>query len=107
MTYDELQTAFKTKNAIFSVPTEGINWDEDWNTDKFADKDFPTTIARKGKITLKHTVFGEDIFFKKTFTNPTWIDVMTFFDKAIEEVGDYHHIFLEDIYENGEICAGS
>ncbi len=39
--------------------------------------------------------------------SPTWYDVMQFFDRAIKINEDFHHIFLEDISEDGEICAGS
>ena len=106
MNYDELNNAFDTKNAKFSVHTEYINWNADWDSNKFANKKLLTAIARKGKITLRHTGWGDEIF-EKEFTNPTWMDVMKFFDEAIEKVDDHHHIFLEDIFEDGTICAGS
>ena len=36
------------------------------------------------------------------FENPTWLEICGCANDSIIQTGDYHHVFLEDVYIEGE-----
>jgi hypothetical protein len=98
---NELEDKFDCKNAIFSAYEKNEETD-DW--DKV--EDISNKIVVEGPVTFKYENVRSHVM-----ANPTWMQVMKFFDKAIEETGDYHHIFLEAIEQVDdnlyEIVTGS
>jgi len=101
MTYNQLQKSFNTEYAIFSVSeSNGIHWNKNWNGKKFADKNLPNIIVKKGAWILSYTGWGDLV--QKKVIDPSWKDIMEFFDYAIKVGGDKHHVFLEGIEEDGD-----
>jgi hypothetical protein len=45
----------------------------------------------------------DDIYISNLLINPTYADILLEVDKKISITGDYHHIFLEDVYIDGEL----
>lgn len=113
MTYGELQKSFGSENAVFSIHTDGVDWNANWDGPKFAADDFPQSVAVEGKVILMYedvTSADFDLDGEGYITNPTWKQVMRFFDLAIEKSGDFHHVFLERLRQSGdvvELSAGS
>jgi len=104
MTYNELQDSFDVEHGIFSADAEGVDWDGDWDGD-FA-RDIRNDVAAEGDLLLHYN----GVTSKGPITNPTWGQIMEFFSHAIENSGDYHHVFLEGFEEDGgvlELYSGS
>ncbi len=106
MNYNDMDEFFDCKYACFSMDIPGVRWDEDWESRNFASIKAFKSIALKGDIELKLSNFDGG-FHSEKFTNPTYVDVMKFFDRAIDIVDDHHHVFLEGIADNGELLTGS
>jgi hypothetical protein len=65
---------------------------------------FSTDPVVEGDVNLVYNGWETDSIVK--YTNPTWKDIILFFENA----ADGHHIFLEGLYRDGndiQIVAGS
>lgn len=65
---------------------------------------FPEEIAVEGSIAIQFTLWDEetdqdDAEHYFYMDDPTWGDVLRFFDKSIGLTGDEHHCFLEGLYK--------
>jgi hypothetical protein len=57
-------------------------------------------IYKRGEVTFtsEHDSFwGRGKNYAKTFTNPTWKDLLLAAEESIKVTGDHHHVFLEDV----------
>lgn len=60
-------------------------------------------VAVKGKaifVGLYDSFWGKGKDYQsEVMENPTWLDVAVAANKMIQVTGDYHHVFLEDVYK--------
>lgn len=68
-------------------------------------------VAIEGKVILQGIAdcWGDEDsedYTSEVLENPTWLDVSVRADKMIHMTGDFHHVFLEAVYDSEQTIDG-